>query len=155
MPSRPLLCDGVRSGLMHCTNEVCSRGMFRRFSDGVTNAQGGIARRCSHNFFSGRRGDALIVQSSQANSGCMLSGARRVRPVIVGCSTAPPAQAVMIMPDACSLPHGSGHSRRNWVVVRTGPRVLARTESSRTQSARHRVDQGTISGRSLVLFGTL
>ena len=34
----------------------------------------------------------------------------------------------MIMPDACSLPHGSGHSRRNWVVVRTGPRVLARTE---------------------------
>ena len=28
------------------------------------------------------------VQSSQANSGCMLSGARRVHPVIVGCSTA-------------------------------------------------------------------
>ena len=28
------------------------------------------------------------VQSSQANSGCMLSGARRVHPVIVGWSTA-------------------------------------------------------------------
>jgi hypothetical protein len=32
--------------------------------------------------------DPTKVQSSQANSGCMLSGARRVHPVIVGWSTA-------------------------------------------------------------------
>jgi hypothetical protein len=37
--------------------------------------------------------------------GCRLSGLRRVRPVIVGCSTAPSAQviAINIMSDGCSL----------------------------------------------------
>jgi hypothetical protein len=52
------------------------------------------------------------VRSSQANSGCVLSGARRVHPVIVGWSTpqiAPSCPAPsMIIPDACSLSHGLG-----------------------------------------------
>jgi hypothetical protein len=36
--------------------------------------------------------------------GCLLSGSRRVRPVIVGCSTASPAQAIAInvLYDGCS-----------------------------------------------------
>ena len=38
--------------------------------------------------------DGQKCKSSQANSGCMLSRARRVHPVIVGCSTAPRAQAI-------------------------------------------------------------
>jgi hypothetical protein len=38
------------------------------------------------------------MQSSQANSGCMLSGPRRVHPVIVAWSTA--NRRLMLMPDA-------------------------------------------------------
>ena len=47
------------------------------------------------------------LQSSQANSGCMLSGARRVHPVIVGWSTAnrPPHCP---SPSMIPLPHGLG-----------------------------------------------
>jgi hypothetical protein len=41
--------------------------------------------------------------------GLYLSGSRRVRPVIVGCSTAPPAQASAINDtDGCSLADGPG-----------------------------------------------
>src|ERR1700738_2058227 len=52
------------------------------------------------------------VQSSQANSGCMLSGARRVHPVIVGRSTAnrpllpKPINDNLLMLARC--PHGLG-----------------------------------------------
>jgi hypothetical protein len=65
-----------------------------RFDDAVASTKEALER---HNFKSGygnrfrkkahRRPDEK-VQSSQANRGCMLSGARRVHPVIVGWSTA-------------------------------------------------------------------
>jgi hypothetical protein len=42
--------------------------------------------------------------------GCLLSGSRRVRQVIVGCSTASPAQAIAInvLYDGCSLDKTTG-----------------------------------------------
>ena len=46
------------------------------------------------------------INSSQANSGLNASGAGRVRPVIVGCSTRNRPWPSMILSDARSLPHG-------------------------------------------------
>ena len=68
----------------------------------------------------------------------MLSGARRVRPVIVGCSTAPRTQAIRqsLMLARCRM--ASSNSRRNWVMMRTAGRRLALNIC--TQS-------GTIQGR--------
>jgi len=68
-----------------------------------------------------RRLDELIEKRCnhyRQMMGCMLSAARRVRPVIVGCSTAPPAQALAINDtDGCSLADGSGSSRENRACV--------------------------------------
>jgi hypothetical protein len=60
----------------------------------------------------------------------------------------------MILPDARSLPHGLAQLPEK--LGRTGvgsqPRVV-RTGSLRTQSARHRLDHGTICGRSCANSG--
>ena len=62
-----------------------------------------------------RQRDELIDKSCNNHRrivGCVLSGARRVHPVIVGWSTPQIAPSCpdpsMIIPDACSLPHGLG-----------------------------------------------
>jgi hypothetical protein len=99
------------------------------------------------------------LQSSQANSGCILSGVRRVRPVVVGWSSRnlpPPCPSLsMIIPDACSLPHGLGQlpEKLGRSAVAGGHCMVVRSESLRAQSARHRVDQPTISGRSCANSG--
>jgi len=62
------------------------------------------------------------LQSSQANSGCMLSGARRVHPVIVGWSTAnrPPHCP---SPSMIPLPHGLGQLPGERVVLDVAARA--------------------------------
>jgi hypothetical protein len=91
---------------------------------------------------------ASPTRLQKANSGCMLSGARRVHPVIVGWSTANrllcPSPSMMI-----PLPHGPGATPgRNWVVldVAARHRMVVRTESLRIQN-RH--DAGSTSPRSV------
>jgi hypothetical protein len=117
---------------------------------------GPIESRAPPIFFSGRRGDALIEKSAIFTGGSgddNLFGGAGYDLLDGG-----PGNDVLngglgndlLVGAAGSTSAMLSRSRRNWVVVRTGPRVLARTESSRTQSARHRVDQGTISRRSLV-----
>jgi hypothetical protein len=94
-----------------------------------------IEKRCNHY--------RLIVA-------CILSGASQDRPVIVGWSTAPRG-----LVDCTSW---SGHRGESWATPEeTGsrPRVLARTEASRTNPRRNRVDHPTITGRSWDKFGTL
>ena len=69
------------------------------------------------------------MQSLQTNDGLY---AVRVRPVIVACSTAPPAQviAINIMPDGCSLADGSGQvAGETSVVVRTTGPAVSEAES--------------------------
>jgi integrase-like protein len=69
------------------------------------------------------------LQSLQTDDGLY---AVRVRPVIVGYSTAPPAQvAINIMSDGCSLADGSGQvAGETWVAVRTaGPACVLEAES--------------------------
>src|SRR6202011_2033508 len=65
----------------------------------------------------------ILAAASRRIVGCVLSGARRVHPVIVGWSTPQIAPSCpdpsMIIPDACSLPHGLGQLRTNWVVERS------------------------------------
>lgn len=65
----------------------------------------------SHAKISRRRLDELTEKRCnyyRQMMGCTLSGPRRVRPVIVGCSTASPAQVIAIsMSDGCSLVDGS------------------------------------------------
>jgi len=87
----------------------------------------------------------------KANSGCMLSGARRVRPAIVSWSTTarrhPLPRPSMIILDA-SLPAWAwGNSRRNWAYksARACWQGLNHYASNR---ARYRLDHGTITGRS-------
>ena len=128
-----------------------------RESELSTDGQTSVPRISHSRIFSRRRRDKWIrrkVQSSQEASDCMLSGARRVRPVIVGCSTATRTQAIRqsLMLARCRM--ASSNSRR-----KLGHDAYSRpapgTESSCTQS-------GTIQGRprhdhwaKLGLFGTL
>jgi hypothetical protein len=74
---------------------------------------------------------------------CMMSGVSRDRPVIVGWSTAPRGQ--VINESFGQLPKK----------LASGPRVLARSESSAPNRGRNRVDHRTITGRSWDDFGTL
>jgi hypothetical protein len=76
-------------------------------------------------FFWARRRDELIdkMQYSQADSRCMLSGVRRIRPEIVGWSTAPRGHVIN---------KSLGQVPEKLVAV---ARVLARTEPSPTQSS--------------------
>ena len=74
---------------------------------------------------------------------CMLSGASRDRPVIVGWSTAPRGQVIE---------ESLGNSRRNWQPARAcwqGPNHDA------PNRARNRVDHRTITERVWDNFGTL
>jgi hypothetical protein len=70
------------------------------------------------------------VQLLQTDNGLY---AMRVRPVIVACSTAPPAQAIAInvLSDGCSLADGSVSPGETWVIVRTACvyRKLKRAQS--------------------------
>jgi hypothetical protein len=60
----------------------------RHDEDTTVRAGGHPSHRLSFFLDAGAMNGSTKVQSSQANSGCMLSGARRVHPVIVGWSTA-------------------------------------------------------------------
>ena len=84
----------------------------------------------------------------------MLSGARRVRPVIVGCSTATRTQAIRqsLMLARAAWPRAT--PGENWVMMRTAGRRLALNHHALNR-ARYRVDHGTITGRSWDYFGTL
>src|SRR6516225_3445633 len=88
------------------------------------------------------------VQSSQANSGCLLSRARRVHPVIAGWSTAnrPPLPKPINDDPAAAWPRAT--PGRNWVVldVAARHRMVVWTESLRIPN-RH--DTGSTSPRSV------
>jgi len=91
---------------------------------------------------------------------CMLSGARRVRPVgrrLVDPQIASSWPKTVNDNPQCLHPAAwaratAGETGSQCVAV--GVRVMVRTESLRIQSARHRVDHGTISGRSALIRDT-
>jgi hypothetical protein len=69
--------------------------------------------------------------------------------VIVGWST----RNRLLLPRPINDRMASRSSQRNWVVVRSSHPRMVRTRSLRTESARHRVDHGTICGRSCANSG--
>jgi hypothetical protein len=85
----------------------------------------------------------------------MLSRARRVRPVIVGCSTAPRTQAIRQSVMLARCRHGLEQlPEKLGSVMRTAGRRLALNHHARNR-ARYRVDHGTITGRSWDYFSAL